>query len=389
MNLKMDQNLKRAVSKKFIDLYNNKPLLIRAPGRINLIGEHTDYNEGFVLPGAIDKEIVFAIALNNESVFRFHSLDFHESYSGTEINKKEKGWQGYLLGVLAQFENEGVEISGVDCVFGGNIPIGAGLSSSAALECGFATGLNILFKTNFSPYKLITMTQNAEHEYAGVMCGIMDQYSSIYGKKDHVFRLDCRSNKHSYFPLAMDDCIIALVNTKVTHELASSEYNTRRSECERGVVFFKDKNPDINSLRDINLSEIVKYQPFIDPLIYKRCHYVVSENNRVLEACNALENFDFVKFGELMYQSHDGLRNEYEVSCKELDILVDITKPMHYVLGARMMGGGFGGCTINLVKADNKIEFQDKIIDKYKKDTGITPDIYFVKLSNGVDIIDY
>ena len=383
-------SLEISLQNKFIQLFNSTPLLIKAPGRINLIGEHTDYNDGFVLPAAIDSNIVFAMARNDEEVFRFYSMDFNESFETDDIDVEtgNKYWVRYLLGVLAQFRKENVELPGIDCVFGGDIPIGAGLSSSAALECGYAFGLNEILKTRFSKYQLVVMAQKAEHEYAGVMCGIMDQFASMFGKKDHVFRLDCRSHEYNYFPLAMDNHLIALVDTKVKHSLASSEYNKRRKECEEGVSIIGNDNSNIQSLRDVDLSMVDSYQSILDPVIYNRCHYVVSENLRVIEACIALEEANFLKFGELMYQSHDGLKNGYEVSCNELDILVDITQELDYVLGARMMGGGFGGCTINLINSGSETKFKKKISNEYLSKTGIEPSVYFVKLSDGVSIIN-
>jgi galactokinase len=383
-------NLVKSVKSKFNELFNSKPILVNAPGRINLIGEHTDYNNGFVLPAAIDKSIVFAIAENDDAIFRFFSLDFEEWFSSKEISKNcdNKSWVLYLMGVLAQFEREGIMLKGIDCVFGGNIPLGAGLSSSAALECGFAVGLNKILKTSFSNYQLVKMSQKAEHEYAEVMCGIMDQFASVFGKQDHVFRLDCQSHKHEYFPLSMENHLIALVNTNVKHKLASTQYNQRRLECEEGVRILRQFNANINSLRDVDLAFIEIHKDDFDSVIYKRCHYVVSENQRVLNACNALENNKFADFGKLMYQSHHGLKNEYEVSCRELDILVDISKSMDYVLGARMMGGGFGGCTINLINSEYRDEFQTKIANEYHRQMNIHPEIYFVKLSDGVGFVD-
>ncbi len=378
------------IRNKFISLFGNTPILISAPGRINLIGEHTDYNDGFVLPAAIDKKVTFAIASNNSRKFRFYASDIDQHYETKNVQPApyEFQWTNYLLGVLAQFENEGVELSGVDCVFESDIPIGAGLSSSAALECGFAYGLNKLLNAGFSDYQLVQMAQKAEHEYAGVMCGIMDQYASIFGKKDHVFQLDCRTHEHSYFRFEMKDYIIALVDTKVKHELASSKYNQRRKECETGVRFFKKINPGIQALRDVNLDMLEQYKNDLDPIIYKRCNYVVSENHRVIDACEAIEQHDFHRFGELMCQSHDGLKNQYKVSCKELDILVELTKSLDYVHGARMMGGGFGGCTINLIDRNEATTFQQEINDEYFKKTGIEPDFYFVNPDDGVQMMN-
>lgn len=375
---------------RFIELFENKPIIVEAPGRINLIGEHTDYNDGFVLPAAINSSILFAVGKNDCNSFRFYSMDYNSYIETDEVDSDcgDSRWALYLLGVIAQFKKMGIKLSGIDCVFAGNIPIGAGLSSSAALECGFAYGINQLFSLEVSKYELVKMCQMAEHEYAGVKCGIMDQFASMFGKRDHVFRLDCRSNDYSYFPLQMKDHIIALVNTKVDHELASSEYNLRRKECEEGVSILKFDNPDVHSLRDVSLNELHNSQIKQDTVIYKRCHYVISENQRVLQACDALENSDFDTFGKLMYQSHEGLKKEYEVSCKELDMLVDITLEMDYVLGSRMMGGGFGGCTINIIEANKKVDFEKEITEMYSKKTGIIPELYFVELSDGVSIIN-
>ncbi len=378
------------IENKYHELFHGNPLCIQAPGRINLIGEHTDYNDGFVLPAAINMSIYFAIGKNNENVFSFYSLDFGELFTfkdGCAISDTYP-WANYLLGVIAQFKKLGIDITGLDCVFGGNIPIGAGLSSSAALECGFAFGLDNIFECNLTKYDLVSMAQKAEHEYAGVMCGIMDQFASVFGKKDHVFRLDCRSHDYNYFPLEMNNHIIALVNTKVEHELASSEYNERRKECEQGVDILKEFNSSIVSLRDVDESLLIENKGDFNPIVYNRCHYVVCENQRVIRACSALEKSDFREFGKLMYQCHEGLRDEYEVSCKELDILVEETMDMEYVLGSRMMGGGFGGCTINLITAGYENTFKNKITSIYTKKTGIIPEVYFVKLGDGVRLIN-
>lgn len=378
------------IKAKYIELFENKPLLVRAPGRINLIGEHTDYNNGFVLPAAIDKEAVFAIQTNGMNKFRLYAFDIEQYFETEQIEpvSQEYSWANYLIGVLAQFKKQGILIKGVDCVFGSDIPIGAGLSSSAALECGFAIGLNKILHARLSDFKLVQLAQKAEHEYAGVMCGIMDQFTSIFGRYDHVIKLDCRSNTHEYYQFDMNDYVIALVDTKVKHELASSEYNQRRMECEKGIQFLKEAGHEVNSLRDVSLELIDSYKNKLDPVIYKRCRYVITENQRVLDACKALGEKDFVKFGQLMYDSHKGLKNEYEVSCNELDLLVDLTKKMDFVYGSRMMGGGFGGCTINLIDKKKKFTFLDDISLAYKNQTNIEPEIYFVNISDGGKILN-
>lgn len=372
------------------ELYRSKPTLVVAPGRINLIGEHTDYNEGFVLPAAIDRAMVFSIGLNGEDRIRLFSYDYNESVDTRTSGPHSSGkrWALYLIGVLDQFRKEGIEIQGLDCVFGGNIPLGAGLSSSAALESGFAFGLNSLLKTGFSPRKIVLMAQKAEHESVGVMCGIMDQYASVFGKKDAAIRLDCRTNTHDYFRLKMDDYVIALVDTGVKHELASTEYNLRRQECEKGVAILQERGIKALSLRDASPALIEEFEGIMDPVVFRRCHYVTAENERVLLACDALEKNDLALFGELMYASHEGLKNEYEVSCAELDFLVDLTKTMDFVYGARMMGGGFGGCTINLLDKRFTGSFQSLISKAYADYMKTEPSIYFIRIEDGVHLTD-
>ena len=370
---------------KFKSLFSNQPQYYKAPGRINLIGEHTDYNDGYVLPGAIDFSILFAIGRNNENVYRFYSIDYDRMFTANDVNDNvgEDLWASYLIGVIAQFKNAGFDPGGIDCVFGGNIPLGAGLSSSAALESGLAIGINSICNFDIPPLQLARMAQKAEHEFAGVKCGIMDQFASVFGKRDHVFRLDCKSLDFSYFPMDMKYHSLALVDTKVKHSLASSEYNVRRMECEEGVKILNKKFPEILALRDATADHLAHVADMMTDTIFKRCSYVISENLRVLNACKALENTDFGTFGKLMYQSHEGLQYDYEVSCPELDMLVDATRKMDYVLGSRMMGGGFGGCTINLIEKGFEEHFKKEITQYYLDETGTTTDVYEVKLSDG------
>ena len=380
-----DKSLNQRIQEKFTELFNSEAQMFAAPGRINLIGEHTDYNEGFVLPAAIDKNIFFGIQKNDLNKFRFYSIDYEEyqEFDSIEFIEDSAMWSKYLVGVLAQFKKKDLDLSGFDCVFGGDIPLGAGLSSSAALECGFAFGINELSGHQISRFDLVKMAQKAEHEYAGVMCGIMDQYASVFGKKDQVFMLDCRSNTHQYFPFKMDNYILALVNTHVKHSLASSEYNQRQEECVKGVNYFQEIDSSINSLRDVSLNMIAENTNKPDALSYNRCKYVVEENDRVERATLALNKGDYQLFGQLMYQSHEGLQRLYEVSCKELDFLVDQTRNMPKVLGSRMMGGGFGGCTLNLIEKDFALDFEKEIKEKYKEEFDIEADVYFVNISGG------
>ena len=366
--------MKNEIREKHLSIFKKEPLLIGAPGRINLIGEHTDYNEGFVLPAAINKQIVFAISGNDLNKHRFFAYDLNESIEipVDSIAPVKKNWANYLLGVIAQLEKRNIKIKGVDCVFGGDIPLGAGLSSSAALETGFAFALNQLLDLQLSKLEIVQLSQLAEHEYAGVMCGIMDQYASVFGVKNKVIRLDCRSLESELFPIDLPDHKIILCDTQVEHALASSEYNNRRKECETGVSLLQKYYKDIHSLRDVTIDMLIEHQSDFDPIVYKRCKYVVEENQRLLEACDALSANNLEHFGELMYNTHQGLKEDYEVSCKELDLLVNIAEESGVVLGSRMMGGGFGGCTINIVEKPNEDHFIEIAASKYKARTGIT-----------------
>ena len=377
------------IKKKFEELFSSTPLLIRSPGRINIIGEHTDYNDGFVFPAAIDKEIVFAVAENNLEKFRFYSYDLRETFSMkiSELSKSKTDWANFLLGVAEQFQKAGHLLKGVDCVFGGDIPIGAGLSSSAAIENGFALALNELFNFGESRMQMVKMAQKAEHEYAGVMCGIMDQFASMMGKENQAIKLDCRTLDYEYADIDLSDYRFVLCDTKVSHSLASSEYNQRRIECETGVEVLQKYNKNITALRDVTIKLLQSYKAEFDKIVYKRCEFIVNENDRVSKAAEALTQGNLEYLGELMYQSHEGLSKKYAVSCKELDFFVDIAKKTDKVLGARMMGGGFGGCTINLVKLDDVKSFSTKIkqayAEKYNKET----EIHIVKIAEGTGLI--
>lgn len=377
------------ISEKFKSLFGTKPRMFQSPGRINLIGEHTDYNDGFVLPAAIDKSIVAAMNLNSKGLYRFYSTDYEEYFEieTSEIKIQETQWANYLLGVIAQFNKSGFQVEGVDCVFGGDIPIGAGLSSSAALECTIAFGINELFGFGLSRMQLVKLAQKAEHEYAGVNCGIMDQFASVFGLKKQVIQLDCRSLEYQYFPLDLKDYAIVLCDTKVKHSLASTEYNTRRKECEEGVSILNQFVPEIDSLRDVDIELLQKYRVKLNPVVFKRCKYVVEENKRVIEACLALQKKDVEQMGNLLFASHEGLKNEYGVSCKELDILVDFAKRSKNVMGARMMGGGFGGCTINLVLKSSENKFTNAITKEYQKQTNKNLEVYKIEVSGGTSEI--
>lgn len=378
-----------AIEKKFKEIFNEEPLMVNSPGRVNLIGEHTDYNNGFVLPAAIDKSIYFAITPRSDETCKLFSYDMYDSYefsiSGFEFSAK--GWPNYLMGVVDQLKKEGHKLKGFNCVFGGNIPIGAGLSSSAALEAGLAFALNHIFNLGIDKLSLVKLAQKAENEFVGVKCGIMDQYINIFGKSGNVLRIDCRSLEYQYFPFDYKNISIVLFDTCVSHSLASSEYNQRRKECNAGVEIIKKDFPQVGSLRDVNVEMIKEYGSKMDSVIYRRCKYVVEENERLNKACSALEVHDLKSFGSLMYQTHEGLSKDYEVSCTELDYLVELTKENPKVYGSRMMGGGFGGCTINLIENDAIDEIKSFIKEKYKSMFSTDPKIYITKISNGTQII--
>ncbi|MCG8473879.1 MAG: galactokinase [Cytophagales bacterium] len=369
----------------FKEKFNQNPIISKAPGRINLIGEHTDYNQGFVLPASIDKEAIFALAPNGTDRCAAYSCDLKESFEFelAALEPCEKGWANYIIGVVSELKKAGADIKGFNCVFTGNVPIGSGLSSSASIECALAMGLKKSFNLTLDPFEIVKACQMAEHHYVGVRCGIMDQFISTFGKKNHVLRLDCRSLEYQYFPLELDDCCFILCNTKVHHSLASSEYNVRREQCESGVSTMQKHFPEVQSLRDLTQAQLDSHKEELDPVVYQRCRYVINENQRVMDTCEALENNDLQQVGQLLYQSHHGLSKEYEVSCPELDILVDYTRDKDEVLGARMMGGGFGGCTLNLVKKDRAASFIEEASAFYLDKTGKEMEAYTVVIGDG------
>jgi len=362
-----------------------RPLMVRSPGRVNLIGEHTDYNEGFVLPAAIDKNIIMAVTPLNDSRFHFIAADLNQEYVGdlASVKKSPNGWPNYLLGVIDQMQKVGYPIRGCAVVFGGNIPIGAGISSSAALECGFAYALNELFDLGIDNLELVQLSQRAENQFVGVHCGIMDQFVNIFGRDRNVLKLDCRSLEYELVPFSRDDIEIVLCETEVRRALASSEYNVRRQQCEVGVKALQRVKPGVRSLRDVNLDMLREHRTMLDPIIYKRCEYVVRENARVLQGCEDLQRGDFRSFGQRMVESHEGLRDDYQVSSTELDALVELATSVSGVLGARMMGAGFGGCTINLVEEPRVREFVDVVRDRYHQPTGKSINVYVTRIQSG------
>jgi len=378
-------DLEKLMEKEFHERFGTPPLLIQSPGRINLIGEHVDYNLGFVLPGAIDKHFVFAVAPSTSDHNRIYAHDFQKlsEFSPDELTQGAQ-WFNYFMGVVDGFRKQGKKVDPVDCVFGGTIPPGAGLSSSAALCGGFGFALNELFRCGLSRLELALIAQHSEHAFAGVNCGLMDQYASLFGEPDRLLLLDCRSNTHEVVPFPSAECTIVLADTNVKHSLASSAYNNRRAACEEGLRQLQVHYSSVQSLRDVSLAQLEAVRAAMSPEVYRRCHFIVEEIGRTRQAATELRKGNLENVGQLMFAAHEGLRSEYEVSCPELDGLVSAArKHPELVVGARMMGGGFGGCTINLVKPGALASFQSLVSTEYFASFRNTPDFYVVSLAEG------
>ena len=370
----------------------NMPLTIKiqSPGRINLIGEHTDYNGGFVLPAAIDKKTKVWLKKNGTvSKCNLTASNLGETFHFDlqPIKRVKSGWQNYMLGVVHELQKLRGKVGGFDGKFEGDVPIGSGMSSSASLTCSFAFALNELFELGFDKWQIIKVSQRAEHNFVGAKCGLMDQFASIMGKKNQVMLLDCRSLEYQYFALDLGVYQLLLLNSNVSHSLASSEYNNRRAECEKGVTFIKKKYPKIKNLRDLDLSMIGEMIGEMPLKIFKRCHHVVSENQRVLEAVSAIKQQNHQLLGDLIYQSHFSLQNDYEVSCPELDFLVQLTLDKDYILGSRMMGGGFGGCTLSIIEKTKIEEFLGIASKAYRQRFGKDLSPYIVSIEDGAKVI--
>lgn len=369
----------------FVERFSSNPVFYASAGRINLIGEHTDYNGGFVFPGAIDKYIMTAININGTDKVRLYSVDMNQytEFGLREEDKPAEQWACYVFGVCREVIKRGFEVKGFDAVFAGNVPLGAGLSSSAALESCFAYALNDLFNDNkISIFELALIGQSTEHNYCGVNCGIMDQFASVFGKKDCLMRLDCRSLEFKYFPFKPVGYKLVLVNSQVKHELVDSPYNKRRESCERVA-----KTLGVETLRDADMSMLEAAKDQISDEDYKRAVYVIGEKQRVLDVCEALEKGDYETVGQRMYETHHGLSKDYEVSCEELDFLNDVAKECG-VTGSRIMGGGFGGCTINLVKEGLYDTFVQTAKTKFNEKYGIEPIIIDVVISDGAHKVE-
>ena len=372
-------------------LENFQPeLVISSPGRINLIGEHTDYNMGYVLPTAIEKNITFSFRKNGSDnqchvYSKTYDTGFEIDLNKIAVSKVE--WENYILGVLNEISKRTDKVRGFDCVVESNLPTGSGLSSSAALECGLAFGLNEIFDLGLSKIEMVQLSQTAEHTYVGTQCGIMDQFASVMSEAGNVILLDCRSLDYDHIPIDLNPYKIILLNTKVSHNLASSEYNTRKQECEQGVAIIQKKHPNIKSLRDVDSEMLLASKEEMDPIVYNRCSFIVKENDRVLEMVKALKENDLKEVGQILYKAHEGISTEYEVSCPESDFLVDFSKGNDQVLGARQTGGGFGGCTLNIVHDSAVEDFVSAATKAYKDKFNITLEAFEVRPSGGTSAI--
>lgn len=361
-------------------------IIVQSPGRINIIGEHTDYNDGFVLPGAIDKKTTVTLTpLPNATKCRITAKNLNESYEFDirEVKPTDGGWQNYVLGVIHELQELEADIGAFECEIEGNVPIGSGMSSSAALECCIAYALNEAFQLGIDKFSMVKAGQMAEHNYVGTKCGIMDQFASMMGRKDHVMLLDCRSLDFEYIPFDLGEYEVLLLNSKVSHSHATSAYNDRRADSEAAVAVLQQQKPEIKALRDVTMEELAAVKSQLPGKSFERARHVISENDRVLAAIKAMKAGNIQTVGELMYQSHDSLQHDYEVSCKELDYLVSLTRDKAYILGSRMMGGGFGGCSINLIHQDYTKQFIEEAADAYKDAYGIELEAYEVSIEDG------
>jgi galactokinase len=366
-------------------MFAASPRIFRAPGRVNVIGEHTDYNDGFVMPAAIEFYTWVAAAKRNDRVVEVYSGHFDEKVSlslDALAGPPRRHWSDFVRGVAATFERAGHKLTGANLAIYGEVPIGAGLSSSASLEVATALALISLSGIDLPRLELVKLSQKAEHEFVGTLCGIMDQFIASFGVAGHALMLDCRSLEYQLLPIPQDVRLV-VCNSMVKHELASGEYNHRRADCETGVNLLQPHLPRIHALRDVTLADLEAYKHLLPATVYRRCRHVVTENQRVLAAAKALQSGDSDRFGHLMYRSHASLRDDYEVSCRELDLLVHLASSSPGVYGARMTGGGFGGCTVNLVKTGAAGAFKTHIAQAYEQATGVAPEIYVCEPAQG------
>lgn len=386
----MKKKLVKQVKAAFQAAFGTEPEhIFLSPGRINVIGEHVDYNDGFVLPAAINKYICFAVLESGSSKCTIIAKDLGETYSfdiNDELKSTDVMWANYILGVIHQLKSRSNALQGVNIVFSSTIPMGAGLSSSAALECGIGYMFNQMFSLGLSKEDIALIGQKSEHTFVGVNCGIMDQFASVFGKKNSVIKLDCNTLEYEYHKADFKDFSLLLLDSNVKHTHLTSGYNTRRQEVEAGLAVLKGAYPDVKTFRDCNEQQVIAQREKLGETNFKRCLFVVQEIQRVLDAVDALEASDFAKLGELMFATHDGLSQGYEVSCEEIDFLVDAVRNDDNVLGSRMMGGGFGGCSINLVKKGSEDALIERVSAEYKAKFGIKLKPYKIKISKGTTL---
>jgi galactokinase len=387
----MKKKLIKNTTLHFEKIFQKTPdYIFLSPGRINIIGEHIDYNDGFVLPAAINKYICFAISKNENSECTIVAKDLDETYHfncNNNLKPIDKMWANYILGVVHQLKEREFKTQGFNMVFSSTIPMGAGLSSSAALECGVGFAMNSIFNLGLSKKEITLIGQKSEHTFAGVNCGIMDQFASVFGKKNKVIKLDCNTLEYEYHKADFKNYSLLLLDSNVKHTHLTSGYNVRRQEVEQGLSIIKHYFPEVKTFRNCNEKMVLELREKLGETLFKRCHFVVNEFQRVQDAVIAIENSDFKKLGELMSQTHIGLSKEYEVSCDEIDFLVNAVQNEKSVLGSRMMGGGFGGCSINLVEKGTENEIIEKISAQYKAAFGINLKSYKVKISKGTSFV--
>ena len=376
--------MKTRIAEKFRTLFSTDGTFFASAGRINLIGEHTDYNGGYVFPGAIDKGILAEIKPNGTKKVRAYSLDYDEyvEFGLNEEDKPAQSWACYIFGVCRETAKRGGKVEGFDVVFAGDVPLGAGLSSSAALESTMAFAINDLFGNGIDKFELAKIGQSTEHNYCGVKCGIMDQFASVFGKAGQLIRLNCKTLEYKYFPFDPKGYKLVLIDSCVKHELASSAYNKRRASCENAAAAIRKNHPEVEFLSDAKRVWLDEVRAEIPEEDFLRAEYVIGEVQRVLDVCDALERGDYETVGEMMYQTHFGLSRLYEVSCEELDFLNKLARKMD-VTGSRVMGGGFGGCTINLVKEELYQNFVDTAVSEFTAKFGHAPKVYDVVISDG------
>jgi len=377
-----------SIAQRFHKMFGAEPRVLRAPGRVNLIGEHTDYNDGFVMPAAIGYYTRVAVGKRNDFTLEAYSAVFDEKVRlslDALAGPPTQHWSDFIRGLAATLQTAGHGLVGMNLLIDGDIPLGAGLSSSASLEMAAALAMTSISGVNVPRLELVKLCQKTEHQFVGTLCGIMDQFVTAFGRTGHSLMLDCRSLEHWALPIPRDLRLV-LCNSMVKHRLASGEYNRRRSDCDTGVTLLQAHLPGVRALRDIRLKDLESHKAELPATIHRRCHHVVSENQRVQEAAAALQSGDLGHFGQLMYRSHASLRDDFDVSCRELDLLVELASAYPGVYGARMTGGGFGGCTVNLVRAQAAVQFQEHIRRAYRETVGTVPDVYICEAVQGAEV---